>query len=86
MATPTIADPADDLITDVIGQIEAVMEARGISRSELATMMGVTPGYVSHLFVHKDRNLTIRSLVKLVEILDCTVTIAVKPVKRTKGR
>jgi plasmid maintenance system antidote protein VapI len=78
MATPVVTDPADDLITDVIGQIEAIMEARGVPRSELAQMMGVTPGYISHLFVHKDRNLTIRSIVKIAEALGCTVTIGIK--------
>lgn len=66
---------ASNLIEDVIVQMQAHMEAKGITGKELADRMGVTPGYISHLFRGRKRNLTLTSLAKLAEALGMSVDI-----------
>jgi plasmid maintenance system antidote protein VapI len=76
MTTPTEdTSSGDALIAHVMDQVEEAMNRRGITRRELSGLLDVTPGYVSHLLVHRNRNLTIQSVVKLAEVFGCTVDI-----------
>ncbi len=71
---PAVTD-MEKLSEGVMKQIEGEMDKRGLTRKWLADEMGVTPGYVSHLFVGRKRNMTLDTLVKMADALGMSVDI-----------
>ena len=59
--------------------LEALLKARGLSRSELARRVGVTRQAVSLWFQQQDANLQGRHLVRLSEVLGVPVEDLVQP-------
>lgn len=66
---------ASKLADDLFEQIQSRMKSQGMTRAALAERMDVTPGYVSHLFKGRKRNLTLESLVKLANALGMEVEV-----------
>ncbi len=62
----------------------ALMEKRGVSRSDLASRVGVKPAYVTKV-LRGDTNFTIESMVKLVRALEGRLDVHVGP-QEVKGR
>jgi plasmid maintenance system antidote protein VapI len=60
---------AETLALQVIEQALQLMKDKGISRSELASLMGVSRAYVSKLF-NAPPNMTLRSIAQLALALD----------------
>ncbi|MHB8576126.1 MAG: helix-turn-helix domain-containing protein [Dehalococcoidia bacterium] len=60
---------AEGLALGVIEQALAIMQSQGISRSALATRMGVSRAYISRIF-DAPPNLTLRSIAALALALD----------------
>ena len=59
--------------------LEALLKARGLSRSELARMVGVTRQAVSLWFQQEDANIHSRHLLRLSEVLGVSVEELVEP-------
>lgn len=57
-------------------KILAIMKERGMSRSELAKKMGTSNAYISKLFKNGS-NLTLKSMLALVEAIDCFIKLDV---------
>lgn len=66
------------LITEVTEALWEAMQRADVSKSELASRLGKTKGYVSQLF-SGSRNMTLRTLAEIAEVLDCTVSIGIHP-------
>ena len=64
------------LITDVTEALWEAMQRADVSKSELAKRLGRTKGHVSQLF-SGSRNMTLRTLAEIAEVLDCTVSIGI---------
>lgn len=63
-------------IQDFTDDFYALMEVRGVSKTELAKRLGSSPAYVSKV-LRGDTNFTIESLVRLVRALDGQLCIHV---------
>jgi transcriptional regulator with XRE-family HTH domain len=68
-------------------EILAVMEQRGISRSELARRLGASPAYVTKI-LRGDANFTLASLAKLAAALGAELEIGLRvgPERGREGR
>ena len=66
------------LITEVTEALWEAMQRADVSKSELASRLGKTKGHVSQLF-SGSRNMTLRTLAEISEVLDCTVSISIRP-------
>lgn len=66
---------ATRLSADVIEQVERCMATIGMSKTELAEALGVSPGYVSHLLVGRKTNLTVETMAKLATALGADIEI-----------
>ncbi|MGP3980030.1 helix-turn-helix domain-containing protein [Streptomyces sp. KR80] len=66
--------PASRLARQAATSLAGLLAARGLSRSELAKLMGVSPGRVSQM-MSGDANLTVRSLASVAAALDACVEI-----------
>ena len=66
----------EELILEVTEAVSAVMQEEGISKSQLAKRLGKTKGFISQL-LSGGRNLTLRTLARLVDALGYRVTITV---------
>jgi transcriptional regulator with XRE-family HTH domain len=56
------------------------LESRGITQRELAKRLGVTAGRVSQI-LGADANLSVSTLARLADALDCELTILLVPKK-----
>jgi DNA-binding transcriptional regulator YdaS (Cro superfamily) len=79
--------PAGRLARQATASLAGLLAARGVSRSELAKLMGVSPGRVSQM-MSGDANLTVRSLASAAAALDACVEIRFfdPPQPLTEGR
>lgn len=67
----------EDLIFDVQIALQRAMREHGVSQSELANRLGVTPARVSQMFADSGANLTLETVAKIAIALETTVSIAV---------
>jgi transcriptional regulator with XRE-family HTH domain len=70
------------LITQVTNEITWSMREHGITRADLASRMGVSPGRVSQVLSGGD-NLTLRTLAALATALDAEFQVELEPCKAT---
>jgi len=70
------------LITRLTNEINWYMRERNITRADLATRMGVSPGRVSQI-LGGGENLTLRTLAALSTALDARFGIELSPLKAT---
>jgi len=68
------------LITQVTNEINWQMSERQLSRTDLASRMGVSPGRISQV-LSGGENLTLRTLAALAVALDGQFELELKPVK-----
>jgi DNA-binding Xre family transcriptional regulator len=66
----------EGLLIDVQQAIYEAMLNAGVSKSELARRMGVTPGAITHLF--SDHAMTIRTLARACHALGCECVVKVR--------
>lgn len=66
----------EELILEVTETVSAVMQEEGVSKAQLAKLMGKTKGFISQL-LSGGRNLTLRTLAGLVDALGYRVIITV---------
>ena len=66
-------DPPVDPLPAVISDIVRTMDESGLTRSEVARRMGITPGRVSNLFKQTDHKLS--TLVKLARAVGCELRL-----------
>jgi transcriptional regulator with XRE-family HTH domain len=71
-------------IVRATSQIEEVMEAKGIGRSELAKMLGKTPGWVTQL-LDGERNKTLRTIAYVFAVLDMQFETGYTPLVAAAG-
>ncbi len=62
-------------------QIATVLAKRLLKQSELGSMLGISPARVSQI-LHGDANLTIRSLVRIADVLGLELVIELRDRKR----
>lgn len=72
----------EELILEVTEAVSVVMQEEGISKTQLAKRLGKTKGFISQL-LSGGRNLTLRTLARLVDALGYRVTITVS---KDRGR
>lgn len=70
------------LITQVTNEINWYMSRRKLTRADLASRMGVSPGRVSQV-LSGGENLTLRTLASLAVALDGEFELGLKPGKAT---
>jgi transcriptional regulator with XRE-family HTH domain len=68
----------EKVLFDVAEQVCKLIESQGVSRSELAQRLAVTPAYVTKL-LSGNPNLTIKTLLKLSDALGQTLDIRFAP-------
>lgn len=73
------------LITQVTNEITWNMREHGVSRTDLASRMGVSPGRVSQVLSGGD-NLTLRTLAALATALDAEFQVELEPAKAAADR
>jgi transcriptional regulator with XRE-family HTH domain len=82
-----IADATDEqlagLITQVTNEINWYMSQRKLTRADLASRMGVSPGRISQV-LSGGENLTLRTLASLAVALDGQFELELKPCKATE--
>lgn len=79
-STQQIDGALSRLITQITNEINWNMREHGISRAELASRIGVSPGRISQVLSGGD-NLTLRTLVTLATALDAEFQVALEPNK-----
>ena len=60
---------AEMIHLDIVNEIQLLMEKRGINKSELASDLGVTKGYITQLFTG-DKLLNLKTLAKLQRVFN----------------
>ena len=73
-------DQLTSLITQVTNEINWYMSERKLTRADLASQMGVSPGRVSQV-LSGGENLTLRTLASLAVALDGQFELELKPCK-----
>lgn len=71
----------DELIASVTEAVSQVLEAEGITQTELGRRMGRTRGFVSQLLTG-GRNLTLRTIADLADALGRRVRLELVPRRR----
>ena len=81
----TAAFEAERLMLETTEMILHVMEQQGVTRAELATLLGRTRGHVSQV-LNGDRNMTLRTLAEILHALDRRATLTASPLaSRARG-
>lgn len=62
---------------DVAAQIEAALERRKITKTELAAKLGKSKAWVSKA-LHGKQNMTLATMVELAHALGCTVSVKIE--------
>jgi len=70
------------LVTRLTNEINWCMHARGLTRADLAGLMGVSPGRVSQI-LSGGENLTLRTLTTLTAALDTRFSLELRPCEPT---
>lgn len=73
-------DQLSSLITQVTNEINWYMSQRKLSRADLASRMGLSPGRISQVLSGSE-NLTLRTLASLAVALDGQFELELKPFK-----
>lgn len=58
---------------DFINNLEKKMQEKNLNKSQLARGMGVAPSTVNSWFNRSAENITLKTLRKLAEFLDCSI-------------
>jgi transcriptional regulator with XRE-family HTH domain len=66
----------DELISEITRKIEGVMREKGINRTQLAKMMGVSKSHISRL-LSGNRNMRLSTVETLADILGITLKIEI---------
>jgi len=66
----------------LLEEILAVMKTNGISRSELGRRLGTSRAYITKLF-RANINLTLKSIIQIVNALDAKISIRIYPKEAT---
>lgn len=61
---------------DFLAKTLALMQERGVTKKELATIVGCTPAYISKLF-NGSANMSLETMVKLADALNSEVNIQI---------
>ncbi|MBV8277743.1 MAG: helix-turn-helix transcriptional regulator [Verrucomicrobia bacterium] len=84
---PIFADAEDNdryweemSILDFTESIAERLEVLGLSRTDLANKMGISPAFITKLMCGKN-NFTIRTMVKVARALACELTVDLLPVE-----
>ena len=75
-----VEEELSQLITQLTNEINWYMRERNLSRADLATRMGVSPGRVSQV-LSGGENLTLRTLASLATALDARFDLDLRPLK-----
>ena len=70
----------EQLTYDITAAICQAMEEKGLSRSDLARKLGVSPAYITKL-LNSSSNLTLRTLVNIALALDLQIDVNLEPHK-----
>jgi len=81
--TDATEEQLSSLITQVTNEINWYMSERKLTRADLASQMGVSPGRVSQV-LSGGENLTLRTLASLAVALDGQFELELKPYKATE--
>ena len=74
----------DSLLIEISAQIADAMQGEGLSQSQLAERLGITKSYVSRL-LHGTKNMTIRTLCRIANALDRSVSVQLIEFSVQKG-
>ena len=69
---PTSAYQAEKLAVSFLAELNAFMQAHGLTNAELARRAGVSPAYITKVF-RGPSNLSIETLTKLADAVGCKV-------------
>jgi ribosome-binding protein aMBF1 (putative translation factor) len=72
--TTTPEGQAEHLAVAFLAQVNARMQAQGMSNAELARRMGTSPAYITRLF-RGSANLSVQTMVKLAQAVNSTLTL-----------
>jgi transcriptional regulator with XRE-family HTH domain len=75
----------EELIVEVTEALARALRTSGLTRSQLATRLGRTRGFISQV-LGGGRNLTLRTLADLAGALGCRVRVNLLPEKRRGAR
>ena len=70
-----------DFILEVTEVICKIMSDKGISRKQLADLLGKSKGYISQL-LNGERNLTLRTVADIMHVLGCRGLLTHKEVRK----
>jgi transcriptional regulator with XRE-family HTH domain len=73
-----VDEELSELVTQLMNEINWHMHERGVTRADLASRMGVSPGRVSQV-LSGGENLTLRTLASLATALDARFEINLRP-------
>jgi len=76
-------DELTSLITQVTNEINWYLSQRNLTRADLASRMGVSPGRISQV-LSGGENLTLRTLASLSVALDARFELELQPCKATE--
>jgi len=76
---------AEALILDSTELISELMHEKGLTRAELAKLIGKTRGFVSQVLAG-NRNMTLRTLADLAYALDARISIFAQPLESVNGQ
>jgi transcriptional regulator with XRE-family HTH domain len=71
----------EEFILEVTEVLCKIMSDRGISRKQLADLLGKSKGYVSQL-LNGERNLTLRTVADIMHVLGCRGLLTYKEVRK----
>jgi len=83
-AEAQVDEELSELITQLTNEINWHMHQRGLTRADLASRMGVSPGRVSQV-LSGGENLTLRTLASLATALDGRFELALRPREPVTG-
>ena len=66
-------------LLEFVQALETQRAAQGMSRSAIARELGVTQPMISRLFSGQIQNIELRTMVRLAEVLDSDLELAIKP-------
>jgi transcriptional regulator with XRE-family HTH domain len=76
------SEELSNLVTQITNEIDWLMHEDKLTRADLATRMGVSPGRISQV-LSGGENLTLRTLAALATALDARFELELKPVTAT---
>lgn len=74
----------EELILEITEALVDTLENEGISKTELASRLGKTKGFVSQILAG-GRNLTLRTIADVADALECRIGITCEKVRQREG-